>query len=359
MKKKVRFGIFPKMLITMFIVALVPLSINWYLNYISSFTRLTNQIDQQLSTYSDGMVTYIDTWMEMNLKMTRQMASLDDMKSMETPKHNPLLRSIANEYKWIYVAHTIGLDGKNVGRSDNEAPKFYGDRGYYQQVLKGESFGSEVVIGRTNLKPAFALATAITNNEQKVVGVMSIAASVEDLSRNITNIKIGKTGYAFLMEDKGKVVAHQKEEFTKVLADFSKHPAMLGLGSASKKKVTFNDDKTNNKVVSFVQRTKHGWILVVQQDHEEAYIPIQEGNQRSVMVFAVTVVLVLVIAFVLARRLSQPILNLTQIADNLSRGELSAKIKEINRSDEIGELARAVERLGASMRLAIDRLSKR
>ena len=42
----------------------------------------------------------------------------------------------------------------------------------------------------------------------------------------------------------------------------------------------------------------------------------------------------------------------------LSRGNLRASIAEVNRSDEIGGLARAVERLTVSVKLAMERLSK-
>jgi methyl-accepting chemotaxis protein len=47
---------------------------------------------------------------------------------------------------------------------------------------------------------------------------------------------------------------------------------------------------------------------------------------------------------------------LTQISDGISRGNLAAAIAEVRRSDEIGSLARAIERLRASVKLAMDRL---
>jgi methyl-accepting chemotaxis protein len=72
----------------------------------------------------------------------------------------------------------------------------------------------------------------------------------------------------------------------------------------------------------------------------------------------VTVLFVALVSYLVARRFSRPIRNLTQIADNISRGNLRASIAEVNRSDEIGGLARAVERLTASVKLAMERLSK-
>ena len=60
-----------------------------------------------------------------------------------------------------------------------------------------------------------------------------------------------------------------------------------------------------------------------------------------------------------ASALTRPIRRLTQISDGISRGNLAAAITETRRSDEIGSLARAIERLRASVKLAVDRLGAR
>jgi methyl-accepting chemotaxis protein len=68
---------------------------------------------------------------------------------------------------------------------------------------------------------------------------------------------------------------------------------------------------------------------------------------------------VILVSYVLAVGFTRPIRRLTQIADGISRGNLGANIAEAQRSDEIGSLARAIERLRASVKLAVDRLGTR
>ena len=77
------------------------------------------------------------------------------------------------------------------------------------------------------------------------------------------------------------------------------------------------------------------------------------------MLLIATLVTVVIIGYFLAQRLSIPIRNLTAVADEISRGNLSAEIKEVWRSDEIGALARAIDRMGISLQMAFDRLRKR
>jgi len=60
---------------------------------------------------------------------------------------------------------------------------------------------------------------------------------------------------------------------------------------------------------------------------------------------------------VVARRITQPIIMLTDAAMKMSQGDLSINI-EIDSKDEIGALANAIGRMQTSLKLAMDRLLK-
>ena len=355
MAQRWRFGIFPKVLLTMVVVAVIPLGAIWYVDYRSSVQRLSSQVDQQLADRAEAVLSYVDAWVDMNVKMLQQNAALDDIVSMDAKRQRRTLLSITNEYKAVYLAFTIAPDGTNIGRSDQESPKNYGDRIYVQQVLRGASLGQQVVVSRTNGQPALILSVPIMA-EQRLGGVLAIGMSITDVSRGVTTVQIGKTGYAFLLDSTGKVIAHQKSEYVAGLKDMSQHPAFLGTSDVSTKRVSYADEH-GKSVLGYASRTKYGWTLVVQQDAEEAYAPIADANRKALVLLLLTLVFVGVVSFVLAQGLTRPIRSLTQTADEISRGDLKATIHEVSRSDEIGALARAIDRMGASIKLALGRLN--
>ncbi len=61
----------------------------------------------------------------------------------------------------------------------------------------------------------------------------------------------------------------------------------------------------------------------------------------------------------MSRLLLTPINNLIQTADEISKGKLDFEIKETARNDEIGLLAKAFERMGISIRLAMKKLQQK
>lgn len=355
MTTRLRFGIFSTVLLTMIGVAVIPLCVIWYLNYVSATGRLSSQVDQQLGDRADAIVSYVDAWVDMNVKMLRQNAALDDIIAMDPKRQRRTLLSIVNEYKAIYLAFTIAPDGTNVGRSDQESPKNYGDRIYVQQVLRGAPLGQQVVISRTNGQPAVILSVPITA-EQRLAGVLAIGMTINDVSGSVTNVQIGQTGYAFLLDSTGKVIAHPKREYVENLKDMSQHPAFLGASGLFKKRVIYTNEQ-GRPVLSYARKSKYGWTLVVQQDAAEAYALIAEANRNALVLLVLTLLFVALVAFLFAQRLTRPIRSLTRTADEISRGHLKATITEVNRSDEIGALARAIDRMRASIKVAMGRLA--
>lgn len=357
---KFSLSIFQKILIAMLFVAVVPLSVIWYINYHNTITQTTAGVDQQLANVSDKLASFVSNWVTMNLKVLNQNAAHADIGSMDGAKQKPILKSMLEEYKWSYLVFTTGPDGMNIGRSDDLKLLDYSDRAYFKDVMNGAPMGKQVLISKTNNKPAVILSAPIhivdtTTGAKKIAGVIAMGMSITEMSERITNLRIGQTGYAFLLDQNGKVVAHQKEEYADKAADFSKHPAFLQRPQTGKAMITYDDG--GRKVIAYVQNTDHGWIMVAQQDHNEAFSPVRAANWNSLVLLIATLAAVTLIAYWFSQQLATPIRNLTRMADEMSRGRTVVKIEEAKRGDEIGALAAAIDRMGTSIRLAIERLS--
>ena len=70
-------------------------------------------------------------------------------------------------------------------------------------MLQGASRGQQVLIGKTSGKPAFVLSVPIREEGEPISGVLAIAMKITDISERVTQAQIGKTGYAFLVDEDG------------------------------------------------------------------------------------------------------------------------------------------------------------
>jgi methyl-accepting chemotaxis protein len=351
------FKILYQILATMCVIALIPIGGLWYISIYKSRQDWTTNILQNLINNTASLGRSVDDWTAMNLRVLEQNAVTPAMLSMESELQNPVLKTMADSYEWVYLAFTVWPNGQNLGRSDGKPQTFYGDRDYFKQVLGGKALGQQVLLGKTSGKPAFILAKPITGEGAKTLGVIAIAMSLEDLSKTITKIRIGETGFAVLLDENNRLIAHGNGEVSSELQDLGSHPALRQRNRFDRNSFVFEEG--GKKIVAYTKKTRQGWTLIVQQDYREAYAAADEAQRNALLLLVVTMITVVFVAYFLARRLSTPLRNLTLIAEEISRGNLSAEIRETERNDEIGALARAIERMGVSLQMAFDRLRKR
>jgi len=349
-------SIFQKLLLGMLFSAMIPLGGLWYISIYKSEQDWNKIIKQDLSKSVDLLANKVDDWVAMNIQALRQNALLEDIISMDPSRQNPILKSMSDAYPWIYVAFTVDLDGQNIGRGDGKHTRYYGDREYFKQVINGSEVGQQVIISRTHGVPALILCTPITSSiTQKMVGIIGMGVTLVDVSKSVVDTEIGETGFAILLDSTGKAVAHgEPETLTRTLQDMSDHPILQQ--NKFEEPIIYNEN--GEKVVAYAKKTRQGWILIVQQNYDDAFASLLSARREALILLAATLVVLLIVAYVLAQRLADPIRNLTSVADSMSRGDLSVKVADTERGDEIGALTRAVERMGVSLQMAFERLQK-
>jgi methyl-accepting chemotaxis protein len=185
---------------------------------------------------------------------------------------------------------------------------------------------------------------------------MAMAATIEDLSKLVATWKQGETWFAFLVDEKGKVVSHQVQDYVVQQANLSEYPLIAAFKKGQNGMIYFNDRGTMR--VGYAKETKYGWVLAMQQDVRETFKVLRVTKAFTYGLLGVTALGVVIIAWFLGRAIGSPIRKLTEVAERISVGDMGAEIK-IRSRDEIGNLAEAILRMQDSLRLAIERLRRR
>lgn len=352
-----KLNIFHKLLITLLAVTLVPLCALWYIGNAAAEKELDASISQNLVATMNTVATGINAWDETNVRALRQAARLDAITSMNGALQTPVLSATGTTYEWSYLMFTVGPDGSNIARNDGAPLTKYGDRSYFKAIMGGEEVARQVAIGKSTGKPSLIIAAPIRNEERAVVGVIGMAMSLGDVSRTVTEVRAGESGRAILLDASNKVIAHgDSSKVLTALQDFSGHPALKVAGITDLPGVYTSDSV---KKIGFVRKLPQGWTLLVEQDYDEAFATLNRMQNDARMLIAIAIALVFGVAFVLGKQLTRPINELTALASKLSNGELGIAVPHTDRGDEIGSMARAIERLGISIQMAMERLRKR
>jgi methyl-accepting chemotaxis protein len=356
--QRVPFGLFTKIIIVMLFISLVPFLCFWGLTWGETSERIRSNTENLMAQTAKGLGNQVDSWINNNVANLQLTARLPDIISMERERQEPILRAIHDEYPWIYLAFTVGLDGMNVARSDDVQLKDYSDRQYYKDIIKGKNLSWQTLIGKTSKKPSLVLAVPIKSDGQ-MVGVMAAAMTVDDISQNIATWKKGETGHAFLVDEKGFVIAHPIRQYVTKRKNLNSHALIANFRKRGWTTITtsFNNSQGADSL-GHVRSNAYGWVLVLQQDDSEVFYALDRVQEFALILLACTVLVVSIIAWLSARAIVTPVRKLTDAAERMSLGELNVKI-DVKSRDEIGLLAQAIGRMQTSLRLAMNRLRRK
>lgn len=356
--QKIRFGLFGKIIIVMLIVSLLPFAIFWGITLRETNQRVRTETEKLMAQTAKGLGEQVDAWIDNNVAVLRTAANLAEITSMNREEQEPVLKAIQQEYPWMYLVFTVGLDGMNVARDDGNALKDYSDRQYYKDIIAGKKLSWQTLIGKTSKKPALVLAVPIKKGD-RLVGVIAAAMTVDEISSNIANWRQGDTGLAFLVDEKGFVISHPNKQYVSKRKNLNSHPLIAGFRKKGWRTITSTFNETDGQpAFGHVRSNNYGWALVLQQEEGEVFAAYNRTQEFALILLASTVVLVLIIAWFSARAIVTPIRKLTDAAERMSLGELNVKI-DVKSKDEIGLLAQAVGRMQTSLRLAMNRLRRK
>ncbi|WP_426111349.1 cache domain-containing protein [Massilia sp. PWRC2] len=353
MTSKFNLNIFHKVVATLLAVTLIPLCTLWYVGNSTAERELTANISQNIVATMNTAAARINGWDDSNLRVLRQAGRLNDITSMKSERQLPVLTATGRAYD-AFLVHTIAADGSNIARSDGSPLLNFRDRSYFNEVMKGAPVGRQVLLSKTTGKPSLLLGSPIRNDNNEVIGVISMGLNLSDISQVVTDVRVGATGRAILLDATNKVIAHGDAQKVKTaLQDFSNHSALKTAGITDGPMTYQNDGK---EMIGYVRKLPQGWTLLVEQEYDEAFAPLAQMKKEGRLLIIITIALVVALAYILGMALTRPINELTLIADKLSKGDFDVNITQSGRGDEIGSLARAIERLGISIKLAMDRL---
>jgi methyl-accepting chemotaxis protein len=348
--------LFWRFFLSLLAAALVPLLATWY--YARSLTVENSErlAEAKLRNEAAQFSARADGWLQVNYESLAEHADTTAMRSMIPELQRPVLIAIANHQPWTQLAFTVGLDGMSVARSDSLAPINYADRPYFKTASSGQPLGQIIAISRTTSRPAWIFGVPIKDEQGRVVGVLAKTNGLNELTDQLANTRIGETGRAILLFPDGKLAGMTGAVFDKELRDWSKHELYLARENAHGSALRYLDE--GRPTIAVLQRISFGWLVAVQMDEAEALRPVAETDRTMVILLLVSAVLAGAFAAMAAPGLARPLVRLTAIAEDMSRGNFEHEIPGTDRRDEIGALSRAIERMTRSLRLAMERLTK-
>ena len=155
----------------------------------------------------------------------------------------------------------------------------------------------------------------------------------------VSGLKIGERGDAFVVDDKGRLIAHPDISLVLRETDLSHLPQVAATLAGGPHPAVVADNIAGNRVLTaHAPIERLGWFVFVELPMREALAPLYAAAARDAALVLLGLLLASVAASLLARRMVVPIRAIAEGAARLSRGELDRRL-DVNTGDELQTLA--------------------
>lgn len=254
------------------------------------------------------------------------------------------------DIKFVYVG--VDKTDRLYGNTEFKYPKGYkvSERPWYQAAARERTlvFTGPYICPLTGNYVATA-SVPIYNNNGELLGVAAVDMPVSKIQQIVNEIHIGKSGYAFMLDDRGITITHPNTSYKgKPLLDVgSLDPKMADITgrmiNGEKGIATIDVEKTPSYLL-YMPISKIGWSIGVVVPVDEVREPIYTLGRISLLTVMIGMLIICLMIIALTSRIIRPINEFTKLMHQVAGGDYSVRAKVESR-DEVGKLGNSLNHM--------------
>ena len=254
-------------------------------------------------------------------------------------------KQLDNSYLGIFVTDAKGfMYTGELASGDEYKGVNLADMDYFQKAKSsGKAVVGDIVPSKVTGDVIYVLCAPILSPSGDFLGVFGLSLKAQPLTSHVSSVKVGSTGYAFMCDRNGLIVAHPKKELEmkldlKTLAGMEEITKQMVAGGKGAQDYVF---KEVPKIAGYAPVPLKNWSIAVTQDEAEFLTAAHSIRDSILMITLIAVVLVCGLVLFFSRSITVPLKRAVAGLQDIAQGEGDLTMRlQVNSKDEIGELAR-------------------
>jgi len=347
-----------KFLFPTILLIMIGMGFSAFISYANSKKAMEVIITSQITQFCESTLKNISFWIndrKLELNNWSKQASFRKATSdkMYVGIANLELDLLNEDYKFYETICITNTTGDVVASSDPDMVTKINFSGWepFKKSRNGAFSVSDVMNSKTTGKHIFAISVPI-KEKKEVVGVLFGLVDLMYFSKNfIDPVKIGETGYGFLINSKGLAIAHpDKSQVMKLnLSELD-----LGKKILDKSKGIIKSQFNGiSQLIAFEKAKELGWIVVVSANTREIFAPANRLRLLNITLTIAIVIIAALIIFLIARSVANPINRvigtLRDMANNVNSEAAHVSTASMSMADRASEQASSLEETSSSL----------
>lgn len=315
-----------------------------YRNQIGAIERIQEEVatrgGEKINNYISGIVGKLD--------LTRRNIAC---VSCADQRNQSIVKNLSEQDPSIFSASIINTDGLEVNKFNKYKTEIVlenvSKEDIFTKAISGLRYIGPVYISDYGL-PAISISLPITDLSNRIIGALSAEVDLSPMWETATSIRVGKTGYAYVVDHAGGLIAYR--DISSVKAGINlKNIAIVNAFINKKSGAEFYPSFTGETVFgSWQSVVATGWGIIVELPQKEITGDLSIFLIIGTVAFLVFLLSVFVILEIVYKRLLTPISLLGQGVLAAREGNLAYRIP-LKLDNELGELADSFNETAGSL----------
>lgn len=349
-----------KLITRLLFVALLPLVVLAIISYQDVYQTRILSVSEFESSVAFQVASSIKKLINdrlLGLKIKIVDPRIDSFEKISEEQQKLILLDLLKADKSLETVALLDLEGKMRKKfltdgieTEPETADFKGSEGFFW-ASQGKAYLGNVIFEDTT--PKTVLVSPVVNPEGKVIAIMMAGVNLSFLQDLMEKIRIGETGYIYLVDKDGNILAHsQRPELIKQNAKEIKgvqavllKQTRLGL----KKEDRYLGILKEKVVAATLPILEFNWGIVVEWPEKETLGIVQTTLFSTLKISLIILFGVLAMASIFAQKISQPIRKIQEGARIIGGGKFDYQI-QIKTQDELEELGNAFNKMAKGLK---------
>lgn len=339
------------------ITALVPLIGLSIVNYYFSQKTMINDARSNMNNTLKLTTEALDNWINEKIVVLQNL-SKDTV--FQSGNRDEIMNFLQQQAKGTpYAELLLWADGSGQGINSLGATPDVSDRDYFKIAMTGQTYISNLTVSKTTGNKVVFIAIPIKTNLG--VSVLAMSLKSDTLQTLIDKSRFGQSGYTYLIDSTGTVMAHPDK--TKVLTLNITKSDSDSLNAVSKKMLQLKTGSEQyiyqgvQKMAAYNPVQTAGWIAVMALPMDEFNVMTTKVLRIDLLLVLGAAILVILLALFVGRQIAKPIINLSKQADTLATGSLNVHTSN-NYYGELGILGESLNTMADNFTHIIKRVKE-
>ncbi|MBU5311280.1 methyl-accepting chemotaxis protein [Tissierella carlieri] len=325
---------------------------------------ISTEVENSLKNMATDRAEIIESRIEIEKRVLETIACSEGIQSMDWElQRAEIMRQVkGTNFIEMAISHPDGTTYAQDG-----AIVQLGDREYLRKALNGEPNVSDLTVTRAVNELNLLYAVPITK-DGKVVATLTARADGNILSNLIEDTGFGDTGYSYMINDKGTMVAHPNKDLvlnqynaiekSKEDESFKDAAAISEVILNEKLGVSNYSFDGKNLYAGYAPVEGTNWIFVITADVDEILESIPTMTKGILISASIALLLSIAITYIIGILIANPIIEATRYSETLAIYDITQNISEsfMSRKDEIGGLGKSMQNIAHNLRNMINEI---